>query len=205
MPCPWWPVFYDSIKLPGRAMKRLTFLVGALLALILAAMLVIGAGLPERAVYTGQFVVRIGFTAPEPGAIAPPFRTKALTGETIDLPALRGSPVILNFWATWCEPCVLEMPLLQSIYEDDENLHILAINMGEDPAVVAQWVQGMGLTYTILLDTERRLERLYALRGQPSTYVIAPDGVIAAIFYGPVSETALRSAIAPLVKEKSRP
>jgi thiol-disulfide isomerase/thioredoxin len=139
----------------------------------------------------------IGYVAPEVGAFAPPFERYTLAGESIQLALLRGQPVLLNFWATWCEPCRLEMPLLQTLHEEYPQLRILAINLGEDPVTVAQWVQTLELTFDIVLDPTRQLEREYALRGQPSTYVIAPDGRLSAIFYGIAPEPALRSALEP--------
>ncbi|MCU0511418.1 MAG: TlpA family protein disulfide reductase [Anaerolineae bacterium] len=176
----------------------------ALALLLLAGLLLAAAGLPERARYTGVYIAGVGLAAPEPGYSAPLFQLDQVQGEPVALLALRGQPVLLNFWATWCAPCLAEMPLLQTLYDDYENLHILAINMGEAPAVVAQWAQQQRLTYPLLLDPARRLERLYALRGQPSTFVIAPDGFISAVFYGAVTEDRLRAALLPFVKERAR-
>jgi peroxiredoxin len=190
------------MKLNSIWVRQAVFYTGAVVVMAVAVGLILAAGLPERADYSGFFVEDAGFVAPEQGAVAPPFALPSLSGQTIDLMSLRGSPVVLNFWATWCEPCVIEMPMLQDVYGDYENVRLLAVNMGEDSADVAQWVQSAGLTFDILLDKDRHLERVYALRGQPSTFVIAPDGIIIAVFYGPVSEAALRSALAPYVKER---
>jgi thiol-disulfide isomerase/thioredoxin len=174
---------------------------GALLALLAAFVLVMWAGLPDRAAYTGQYVPEIGYVAPEIGAFAPPFDRQTLTGQRVQLTALRGQPVLLNFWATWCEPCRLEMPLLQTLHEEYPQLRILAINLGEDPVSVAEWVQRLELTFDIVLDPARQLELDYALRGQPSTYVIAPDGRLSAIFYGIAPEPALRAALEANVRQ----
>lgn len=178
-------------------LQRVVLIVVAGLLLLTGGGLLMVAGLPERAAYTGEYITGIGYVAPEMGAIAPPFERTSLTGETLSLDGLRGEVVILNFWATWCAPCVTEMPELQMIYDEfqDSGLHILGINMGESPAVIREWVREQDLTFDIIPDTTGDLTRLYRLRGQPTTAVIAPSGKIAAIFYGPVRAGTLRDLL----------
>lgn len=178
-------------------MRRLAYGMGAMLAFALAIALLLAAGLPNRADYTGQVITdldgNLRVVAPELNALAPPFERTTLTGETIDLLALRGQPVIINFWATWCAPCRAEMPELQALYDAyaGQGLRILAVNMGESAPIASRWVDDMALTFDILLDPQRDLERLYRVRGQPSTYVIGADGHIEAIFYGPTTAATL--------------
>jgi peroxiredoxin len=174
-------------------------LIGALLAFGGAVIILLQTGLPERARFVG--VIEAGqVIAPEVGALAPSFDLATLPG-SIDPGSLRGSPVILNFWATWCEPCVTEMPYLQTVYDQyrGRGLRLVAVNLGESRAVVESWVQRNGLTFDIALDPEGRTATAYRLRGQPSTFVIAPDGRISAIFYGPVGSGQLEAAIAPFL------
>ncbi|MCB9454250.1 MAG: TlpA family protein disulfide reductase [Anaerolineaceae bacterium] len=168
----------------------------AFVALVAAAVIVIAAGLPERADYTGESLFGTIPIAPEIGAQAPGFTADTLDGETITLGALRGQTVIVNFWATWCGPCRLEMPELQALYAGaDGTLRILAVNLGEAPGAIRQWVDELGLTFTIVIDPAQDIAQLYHLRGQPSTYVIAPDGIITHIFYGPADLVALAEAV----------
>jgi len=171
-------------------------LVAALL-LGVAAALMAGTGLPQRADYTGQFIGAIGRFAPEVGAIAPPFTSFTLSGGPLRLSALRGQPVIINFWATWCGPCRAEMPELQTLYEQyaADGLRVLAVNLGERQDVVSAWVDDFGLTFDIVLDPQRDLEALYRVIGQPATYVIAPDGRISDIFYGATTAATLQSRL----------
>jgi peroxiredoxin len=91
------------------------------------------------------------------------------------------------------------MPELQALYEahQSDGLRVVAVNLGETATQAQIWVEGLSLTFDILLDPDGRIARLYQLRGQPSTYVIAPDGVITHIFYGPTSRAGLDAAVAP--------
>ncbi|MBZ0299418.1 MAG: TlpA family protein disulfide reductase, partial [Anaerolineae bacterium] len=134
---------------------------------------------------------------PELNAYAPDFERPTLDGLPIRLTELRGAPLVLNFWATWCGPCIVEMPILQSIFEarHGTGLHILAVNLGEPAPVIRAWQQANHLTFDLLIDEQQTVAALYSLRGQPSTYVISPDGIITDIFFGPVSEGALIAAL----------
>jgi thiol-disulfide isomerase/thioredoxin len=174
----------------------------ALLLLVGASALVRTAGLPQRANYTGQTLGQLGRAAPEIGFTAPPFRQPTLSGQPLDLLALRGTPVIINFWATWCGPCRVEMPHLQSLYtrynasgSTDQALHVVGVNLGEDRDTIAAWVETFDLTFDIVLDPARQIEALYQIRGQPSTYVLDADGIITHIFYGPTTEDQLQQAL----------
>ena len=177
-----------------RSRKRLLLAAGAFACLLAAAALVIAAGLPERSAYTGQVIAGEGIAAPEIGALAPNFSAPTLTG-SVELGALRGSPVILNFWATWCAPCEFEMPELQAFQSAHPSARVLAVNLGEPPALVADWLAERGITLDIPLDTRGEIAYLYHLRGQPTTFVIAPDGSISHIFYGATTQQALESVL----------
>ena len=180
--------------------KRFGLLVGAVACWVAAFFVVNQTGLPERAAYSG-FLAEGQRVAPELNAIAPPFTLLALTGNTVRLADLRGKVVVLNFWATWCEPCKAEMPDLQALYQQHEShgLRVLAINLDESQKDIQSWVHDLSLTFDVLLDEWQQVAVLYQLRGQPSTYVISPSGVVTYIAYGPVSREALEAAIAPFV------
>src|SRR5690606_4194147 len=104
-----------------------------------------------------------------------------LSGDLLDLIDLRGDVVIINFWATWCEPCQAEMPELQTLYEET-GVKILAINMGEGENAIHDWVSYYGLSFDILLDPNQEIYQLYHVRGQPSTYILDQQGIITHIF-----------------------
>jgi peroxiredoxin len=182
--------------------RRALYLSGAAMALIAALLLLNSAGLPQRADFTGGVPRTPGtpHIAPEIQSIAPDFTLQATTGATFRLGDTRGNPVILNFWATWCGPCAIEMPILQSVFEtyQDKNLQVVAVNIGESVSAVQQWQQTHQLTYPLLLDHDQRVAAAYQLRGQPSTYIMAPDGIITHIFFGPVTEAAITAALETL-------
>jgi peroxiredoxin len=181
-------------------------ILGGLLALIclaLAAFIVIRAGLPNRADYTGFTIPSGEHVAPEIAAIAPDFQLTDSQGNRFTLWDQRGRVVLVNFWATWCEPCRIEMPELNRLFTTyaGRALDVIAVNLGESLAAIQEWRSAYALEFPLLLDTQMQVAVLYQIRGQPSTYIIAPDGRITAIFYGPATYDSLQQAIAPLLPQ----
>jgi thiol-disulfide isomerase/thioredoxin len=119
---------------------------------------------------------------PQKNVPAPDFTLTSLDGLSVTLSELRGRPVLLNFWATWCPPCRSEMPYLQEIHEDPvwraRELLILAINLQESAPTVSQFMTGNRYTFTVLLDTKAEAGRLYNTSSIPATYIIGKDGII---------------------------
>lgn len=181
-------------------MRRGLLLIAALACFGAALVLVSAAGLPGNRSSAGADSDLAEWTAPQIGSPAPPLRAALLGGGEIDLAALRGAPVLVNFWATWCEPCAIEMPDLQRI-ADETPAQVLAVNLAEPPDVMRVWLAERGLTLAVALDPNAAIARAFWLRGQPTTFVIAPDGVIAQIFYGVTTYDALIGALAPLLTE----
>lgn len=181
-------------------MQQISRIIGAVVCLTAALLLIINGGLPQRAAFTGQQSNNLLIpTAPELNALAPNFTRPTLNGDNLTLTTLQGAPVIINFWATWCQPCLAEMPILQQVYERyrDSGLRVLAVNLGESPQVIRQWQERLGLTYDMIIDEDQTVAALYHLRGQPSTYIVTPNGIITHIFFGPVSESMLEAALHP--------
>lgn len=175
-------------------MRRSIAWLGALACFAAAAYLISVTGLPER----DASLETLTIAAPIPGAPAPLFRAKLADGAWLALDELRGSPVILNFWATWCVPCAIEMPELQSLYEARraDGLRIVGINSGEDEKAVTGWVDRLQLQFDIALDEDLSITTLYAVNGQPTTFVINSEGVVERVFYGVTTRDALESEIA---------
>lgn len=114
------------------------------------------------------------------GNVAPDFQLQNLDGQSITLSGLKGNPVLINFWATWCGPCVSEMPHLQKIHEEwsDRGLVVLAINWGESASEVEQFLQAHNLSLPVLLDTKKVVAQKYGIRAFPTTFFIDKDGII---------------------------
>lgn len=125
-------------------------------------------------------------SAPEVGKRAPDFELDTLEGQSVTLSQLQGQPVLLNFWATWCGPCVHEMPFLQQVYQDwpEEELVLLGVNIGESPSQAAQFMQSNGLSFTVLLDSQTAVAEEYNIKYIPTTFLIDREGIILEVKVG---------------------
>jgi peroxiredoxin len=114
------------------------------------------------------------------GSQAPDFQLPDLDGNVVSLSGLRGSPVLLNFWASWCGPCREEMPYIQQIHEEwsGRGLVVLTVNLGENADDVREFMEEFDLTFPALLDTETSLAETYNVGGIPTTYFIDKEGII---------------------------
>lgn len=164
---------------------------GLFTSLGLAALMLLGAGrLLGGASTVGSTPIADRIA---PGQPAPDFTATTLDGTTIRLSDLRGHPVALNFWATWCGPCRLEMPELEAAQARyrETGLMILAINAGEDAEVVQAYLDELGLTLTVVLDPEGAILDLYEVRALPTTVWIDGEGFIRAEHLGPLDATRI--------------
>lgn len=117
--------------------------------------------------------------APVVGAPAPDFELETPEGESIRLSDLRGRVVALNFWATWCGPCRLEMPDLEeraNTYAD--RLTVLGVNFDETAEEVVAFRDELEITFPLLLDPGAVVQRLYRVLGYPTTYFVDEEGII---------------------------
>jgi peroxiredoxin len=109
---------------------------------------------------------------------APDFTLKSLAGPNLRLQEQRGKVVLLNFWATWCGPCREEMPQLNKLYEKyrPSGFTLLGVNVDEDSRNAAGIAGQMGVSFPVLLDSDKRVAKLYDLSSMPSTVLIDRDG-----------------------------
>jgi DsbE subfamily thiol:disulfide oxidoreductase len=130
--------------------------------------------------------------APVIGHPAPDFALTTLEGEKFQLSTQRGTPVVLNFWATWCPPCRAELPELKAASERyADQVAIVGINQAEAPATVAKFAQDVGLTFRVPLDQQGAVSRVYGVRSLPTTFFIDRSGIIRQIQNGPLTEATL--------------
>ncbi len=122
----------------------------------------------------------------EVGKIAPDFQTVDENGETFRLSDHRGEVVLLNFWATWCGPCRVEMPEFEAAYQanKERGFTIVGVNNGETPAAVTAFRADQRVTFPLVMDESFAVSDAYVVQQFPTTYVIGRDGTIRARNYG---------------------
>ncbi len=147
---------------------------------ILAALVISGCG--GSGITTGNGTPSV---APVVGAQAPDFTASTLDGKTIILDDLRGQPVILNFWATWCGYCRYQMPFLQAASEEKEHeMEFIGINIRENIDKVRQVIESEGIDYAIALDGNGAIANSYNVRPIPATFFLDEQGIIQKIKIG---------------------
>ena len=125
--------------------------------------------------------------SPLPSEDADNFRLESLTGQAVSLRDFRGRVVFLNFWATWCEPCKVEMPLMQRLYNNlkEKGLVVVAVDLRDHDRVVRQFVQDLGLTFPVLLDRDGSVSKSYRVTQIPTSYLIDREGKLVGKVIGP--------------------
>jgi cytochrome c biogenesis protein CcmG/thiol:disulfide interchange protein DsbE len=127
---------------------------------------------------------------------APDLPKQVLAGGPVRLTALRGRPVIVNFWASWCAPCKRELPELERL---SKLLHgratLVGVDWGDSADRAHGFIRKFGLTYPILGDTDNSVGNDYGLRGLPTTFLIDRDGRISATLRGPQTVETIEHAL----------
>jgi peroxiredoxin len=158
---------------------------------LLALGLALGAALPTAAV--------------APATVAPDFTLRSMNGPNLRLQEQRGRVVLVNFWATWCGPCRQEMPHLNHLYEKyrASGFVLLGVNVDEDPRNAAGVASKLGLKFPVLLDTDKKVSKLYQLATMPSTVLIDRDGRVRFVHRGYLDgyEATYDKQILDLLKE----
>ncbi len=156
---------------------------------------------------TPQTVTAGRIPAPQAGFLAPDLNLATLDGRAVRLSDLRGQPVIINFWASWCPPCRAEMPALQRVQDDyaAQGLIILLVNAtAQDNLRDAQtFLAERNLTLLTLLDPKGNAMQAYQVRSLPTTFFVARDGIIREVVIGgPIAEALLRARAEKLLQEQ---
>lgn len=119
------------------------------------------------------------------GVQAPDFTGELIDGTSITLSELQGKPVIINFWATWCGPCVKEMPAFERLKDDfGDKIGIIAVNCGDDAGTVKDFMEENGYTFPVVLDEEYSISMLYPTNSIPYTVVVDAEGKVTHISTG---------------------
>ena len=138
------------------------------------------------------------------GKSAPDFVLQDMNTKSVQLRDLRGQVVLINLWATWCPPCIAEMPDLTTVYNahKSEGFVILGVDDQERKETVMDFLARNPLPYPILLDADSRVARAYGTDFLPASFLIDRRGVLRVTMPGQSSRTKLEAAIKPLLAEK---
>ncbi len=139
---------------------------------------------------TGQSAV------PSVGGPAIPFDLKSLEGKSVGLASFRGQPLVLNFFASWCDPCREEMPLINDLASRSatEGYSVLGVAVEDSRAAVTEYAKETKLVFPIALDLNSTVKRAYRIFGPPATFFIDAQGVVRDIVLGPLTrERALEA------------
>lgn len=134
------------------------------------------------------------------------FALEDVDGEVVTLSQFIGRPILINFWATWCGPCRIEMPEIQAIWEayEDDGLVVLALDQDETADQVDAYFNELGLTFTPLLDDGFATAQNYGLKGTlPSSVFISPEGEVTVIHRGIMTRGQLESFLAETMPDKT--
>lgn len=139
---------------------------------------------------------------PKEGGRAPDFELLGLDGVTHTLSEYKGQPVVLNFWGSWCAPCVKEMPALQAQWEKwkDQGVVVVGVNVGEDQMTVDNFVKLVDIDFPVVMDTGRDAVRSYGVSPLPTTFFINAKGKVDNIHIGQLDLSSLDEQIGKLVK-----
>jgi cytochrome c biogenesis protein CcmG, thiol:disulfide interchange protein DsbE len=128
-----------------------------------------------------------GSRPPRIGAVAPDFTVQD-ADHAVTLSQYRGQIVVLNFWATWCPPCVEEMPSLITMSQrmKDKGVTVLGVSIDVDADAYQRFLKDHGVSFTTVRDPDQKSSRLYGTSGWPETYIIDRNGIVRRKFIGPV-------------------
>jgi peroxiredoxin len=160
----------------------------------------VSASAPAKATVAPAAKARAGRVLPLPDAIRElelikPARSKRAEDFSLNTPGsgkvrlldYRGQVVLINFWATWCPPCLEEMPAMERLYRQHRELGftLVAVSVDADSKLVAPFVTAHKFTFPVALDPSMSMANTYGVRALPSTFIVARDGTLAALAIGP--------------------
>jgi cytochrome c biogenesis protein CcmG/thiol:disulfide interchange protein DsbE len=196
-------------RLRGVPPGRLLILV---VLVVVAVVLPAGAALLDRGDPATRLKPVTSSSAPAaqaypPGTPAPALRLPGLDGGQVDLAALRGRPVVVNFWASWCDPCVREFPLLRQAAAGhrQDRLTVVGVLSGDSPAAARPFLRRNNATWPIALDPNAATATAWGAVGLPHTYFIRPDGTLASHQLGELTQASLDRQLAQILEPEEAP
>ena len=167
--------------------------------------LVVAAVLPVilMAILAAMLLLRPGTSPTTIGSMAPDFSVTDLVGNPVELASLRGQPVIVNFWASWCVPCAEEFPILRDIHERhaDDGLVVIGIVYQDRSQAAANFMSRHDATWAAAADLDGEVAEAYGVLGPPETFLIDRDGRIAARALGQFTAAWLDQKVAAIMEE----
>jgi peroxiredoxin len=138
------------------------------------------------------------------GRAAPDFLLEGLNASELRLSDLQGTPVVVNFWASWCPPCREELPVLAEAYgRRQQDFTVIAVNLQEADSQVRSFVDDYGLTFPVVIDRDSEVAEAWDINGPisglPTSYFIDEHGVVSDVFYGPLTERDLDERLEALL------
>jgi len=167
----------------------------------------LAAALTAAAFLFAPFAAPAADLRPWPGGPTPGLSLKDLQGAPRPLEAYRGKVVVLNFWATWCEPCRDEMPSLNRLRQSLKGLpvELFAVNVGEGEARINAFLGKVPVDFPVLLDRDAQASKAWKVRLMPTTFILGKDGRVRYIYSGgrDWADESVRATIAALAEERT--
>jgi cytochrome c biogenesis protein CcmG, thiol:disulfide interchange protein DsbE len=171
-------------------MNRGVLVIGVLITLALVGILFLGLGKNPNEI-----------RSPLVGKPAPMFSlTEVGTGRMVDVNSLKGRPVVINFWATWCGPCWEEHPVLVATAQSNPQVQFLGVVFQDTDEKILGFLQQRGSSYPTVVDDKGKTAIAYGVGGVPETFFLDANGVIVSKFSGPISQREMQEELRKVVQ-----
>ena len=177
---------------PAAGLGRILSL-GFVVAVVVALVLMLGYGLASKGGNTGNSLL---------AREAPDFTLELFDGNTLTLSDLRGQPVVVNFWASWCATCREEAPDLEKVWRDykDRGVVFVGVNVSDARQDALDYIEEFDITYGNGPDPGKRIYDTYGITGFPETFFVSREGVVVRKYVGPLDEQTLAGFVEEVLR-----